>query len=692
VARCDRPDCGRGEIDDQGFCSACDRRPLRQVPAPEAARTALVRAEPWWGLSLVESGALPPTTGEPPARTGTIVAEENRFCGQCREPVGRAAGDEPARVTGFCPNCGHPYDFGGTRPGQVVAGRYEIKRTLGAGAFGAALLAYDRNLGTDVVLKDLTQAVAETARLERDALAGLRHDSIVRIYGYEPEGPYLVLEYVHGTPLSVQPDDRIEVILAHGLQILQALDYLHARGLLHIDVKPENIIRFGERGADGPRDRVRLIDFGAVWKLGRPGPVTSYTVAYAPPRTDREHANPTAGFDLFCLGMTLKVLCRRHLRDLGTPGIRALDRLLNRATDTSEPGRRFTSARQFAEQLSGVIRQVVAAAPAPRRISRPSAVFGTMTEPRHSGLGAPRPLADWVTARMTADGRLTLAEPFEAPAPADAVRALPAPLSDPDDPALTRDCEAQLIACRAAVRQGALDDADRLLGETRLPGWSWIRAWYGGLIALGRGAAGSAAGHFTEVRDALPGDLIPLLALGFCAEIRDDLAEACQRYEAVADTAPALGAAGFGLARTHLLAGRRAEAVAAAERLAGELHARELRFEPEARIAVVRLLAAVTGSSVPDSADLARAWKLVDELRVGAGVRIALRTEIRYGMSCVDGDWLALAEMLPELANFAVTRPDFFAIVDLANNLRPPVEWWWQRGLRRRRDRAAVST
>jgi serine/threonine-protein kinase PknG len=692
VARCDRPDCGRGEIDDQGFCSACDRRPLGPAPAPGAGRTGLVRAEPWWGLSLVESGAVPPVTGEQPVRTGTIVAEENRFCGQCQEPVGRADGDEPARVTGFCPNCGQPFDFGGARPGRVIAGRYEIKRTLGAGAFGAALLAYDRNLGTDVVLKDLTQAVAETARLERDALAGLRHDSIVRIYGYEPEGPYLVLEYVHGTPLSVQPDDRIEVILAHGLQILQALDYLHARGLLHIDVKPENIIRFSERGADGPRDRVRLIDFGAVWKLGRPGPVTSYTVAYAPPRTDREHTAPTAGFDLFCLGMTLKVLCRRHLRDLGTPGIRALDRLLSRATDTTEPERRFTSARQFAEQLSGVIRQIVPAAPAPRRISRPSAVFGTMTEPRHSGLGAPRPLADWITARVTADGRLTMAEPFEAPAPADAVRALPAPLSDPDDPALTRDCEAQLVACRAAVRRGALDDADGALGETRLPEWSWIRAWYSGLIALGRGAAGPAASHFTEVRDALPGELIPLLALGFCAEIRDDLAEACQRYEAVADTAPALGAAAFGLARTHLLAGRRAEAVAAAERLAGELQARELRFEPEARIAVVRLLAAVSGSSVPDSADLARAWKLTDELRIGAGVRIALRTEIRYGMSWVDGDWLALAEMLPELANFAVTRADFFALVDLAHNLRPPVEWWWQRGLRRRRDRVAVST
>ncbi|HEU5384374.1 MAG TPA: tetratricopeptide repeat protein [Streptosporangiaceae bacterium] len=699
MARCDRTDCGRGEIDDQGFCTACDRRPLR---APQAGRGAQVRADPWWGLNLVESGAIPDATDEP-VRTGTIVAEENRFCARCQQPAGRGDGDQPARLQGFCANCGQRFDFGGSGPGQVVADRYEVRRKLGAGSFGAALLAYDRNLGTDVVLKDLTQSVAQTARQERDALVGLRHDSIVRIYGYEPEGPYLVLEYVRGTPLSVRADDRVEVILGHGLQILQALDYLHARGLLHIDVKPENIIRFGEQGAGGPRDRVRLIDFGAVWKMGRPGPVTSYTVAYAPPKadpddpdyeqkTDPEHRFPTAGFDLFCLGVTLRMLCRRHLPDLDKPGIRALDRLLKRATDVTEPARRFVSARQFAEQLSGVIRQVVAANPVPRRISRPSEVFGSMTEPRHGGLGAPRPFGDWIAGRVTPDGKLAMAAPFEAPSAADAVRALPAPLSDPDDPAMTRGCEGRLMECRTALRHGDLDDADGALAETRLPGWTWIRAWYSGLIALARGDAGTAAGHFTDVRDALPGDLIPLLALGFCAEISGDLAEADRRYRAVADTAPALGAAGFGLARVRLLAGQRAEAVAAAERLATELRARELRFEPEARIAVVRLLAAVTESSVPAEADLGRALTLLDALKVGPGARIALRTEIRYGMSCLDGDWLALSEMLHELAKLAVTRADFFDMIDLAHELRPPVEWWWQRGFRRVRDRAAVST
>ncbi len=692
MARCDRPDCGRGDIDDQGFCSACDRRPLRAAApetGPVVAGAALVRSEPWWGLGLVTADAIPETVDEP-ADIDTTLAEERRFCAGCRLPVGRGHDGTPGRVTGFCPDCGRRFDFTRARVGELVAGRYEIKRKLGAGSFGAALLAYDRNLETDVVLKDLTKSVAETAQLERDALVGLRHDSIVRIYGYQPEGPYLVLEYVRGTPLSVRADDRLEVILVHGLQILQALDYLHARGLLHIDVKPENIIRFGEQGADGPRDRVRLIDFGAVWKLGKPGPVTSYTEAYAPPKTDREHMFPTVGFDLFCLGSTLQVLCRRHLSDPAGPGVVGLDRLLKRATDTSTPERRFVSARQFAEQLSGVIRQVVAAPTASRRITRPSALFGSMTAPLHGGLGEPRPLEHWITARLPQDRGFTMAAPFTTPAPADVAAALPAPLADPDDQARTQACRASLVTCRTALRRGDPEEAQRILGQTRLPRWFWIRAWYSGLIALAGGDAFAADDYFRTVRDALPGELIPLLALALCAEISGELGQARLHYETVADTAPALGAAAFGLARTHLLAGRRAEAVAAAERLAGELQVQEVRFEREARIAIVRLLAAVTDLCAPVEADLMRARELTDELSVSADLKLGLRAEIQYGSSSITGDWLALSEMIPELAKLAVSRSDFIAIVDLANSLRPPIEWWWQRALHLR-DRPAVS-
>ena len=608
------------------------------------------------------------------------VPEGERFCGNCGQPVGRGHDGRPGRVKGFCPECSDPFDFTRLRTGDVIAGRYEIRHKVGRGGHGTALLAHDRNLDTDVVLKDLSSPdVAETARLERDTLTGLRHDNIVRIYGYEPSGPYLVLEYVRGAQLSVQPGDRLEVILAHGLQILQALDYLHARGLLHMDVKPANVIRFWEQGADGARDRVRLIDFGAVRKLGNPGRVVC-TQAYAPPDGDTEHSRPTPGFDLYCLGATLEELCRSYLRDPATPAVTSLDLTLKRAVhETHEL--RFVSACQFAEQLSGVIRQAVATH-ADGRVIRPSAIFGSMTEPLHGGLGAPRPVDHWIRARIPAGHVLTMAPPFRAPAAADVAAALPAPLADPDDPGMTRSCGDSILTCLTTLRDGDPDAADRALGTANLPGWAWIRDWYHGLIALARGDGHTASDHFGKVRGALPGDLIPLLALGLCAEIDGQLPQARQHYEVVANTAPALSAAGLGLARTCLLDGNRAEAVTAAKRLAAELQSQELRAEREARIAVVRLLAAVTKSCVPSEEDLAEAQRLADGLAIGIDQQILLRAEIQYGRSYLTGAWLTVSEMIPDVAKQADTRQEFISMIDLANRLRPPIEWWWQRGFR----------
>ncbi len=165
MARCDRPDCGRGDIDDQGFCSACDRQAAagcRNETGPVVASAAPGRSEPWWGLGLVTAGAVPETADEF-ADIDTTLAEQRRFCAGCRLPVGRGHDETPGRATGFCPDCGRRFDFTGAHVGELVAGRYEIKRKLGAGSFGAALLAYDRNLETDVVLKDLTKSVADRA-------------------------------------------------------------------------------------------------------------------------------------------------------------------------------------------------------------------------------------------------------------------------------------------------------------------------------------------------------------------------------------------------------------------------------------------------------------------------------------------------------------------------------------------------
>lgn len=721
--RCSRPGCG-GEIDDAGFCTVCDLPPEsapapKPAPAaepaapkrpPEKARTpvaeagsgaagptgkvgvAQVRPDPWWGLALARTDLVPPDEDIDP---DAPPSESHRYCANpaCPAPVGRAGADgSPGRLKGYCPECGDAFDFTQPWTGQVIARRYEVKRVLGAGGQGKTYLVRDRNLDADVVVKSLWRPKDETGRLERNALVGLRHDSIVRILSYEPDepyelnGPYLVLEYVPGTRLSARVEDSLDVILGHGLQILQALDYLHARGLLHCDVNPSNVMRFAEPTADGIRDRVRLIDFGAVRTLTDTTPVSVYTVPFAPPSAedgrppDPEMLRPTRGFDLFCLGRTLQELCRDPLRDRITdPGVDALDRLLRRATDTDLPARRFVTARQFAEQLSGVIRQVVAAPREGRRVTRPSMLFGSMTESLHGGLGAPRPIAHWVEARLSSAQGLQIAPPFSSPRYQDIVAALPMPLEDPDDdPRAAERIRGVLAACRADLRRGSADEAAGTLEQAPLPEWHWLRSWYEGLIRLVRQRPQEAATHFGAVRDMLPGELIPLLALGLCAELAGDPVVARLHYQTVSDTAPALGAASFGLARVLLLAGHRDKAVETADRLA-----QEIRFEREASIAAVRLLTASPAPPAgtppppppPGEADLRHADERLRLLDVDERVRTLMEVEIQHARFRAGGETMDLSDRIRETAQHALIERDFVAMVDLANQLRPPIEW-----------------
>ncbi|MGW7611225.1 tetratricopeptide repeat protein [Streptomyces sp. NPDC054766] len=690
---CNRPDCGRGTIDEQGFCDACDRQPLPRdetVPVPRdpepepeplvlpgaSIGVAQVRPDPWYGLGLVDSDQAPEVP-DMPLSSSDPVAEAHRFCPNpsCRQPVGRGHDSEPGRTAGFCPHCGTRFDF--AQPNSLtIAGRYDVVRVVGSGAYGAAYLAHDRNLATDVVLKALRKSVAKTARHERDVLVGLRHDSIVRILGYEHEGPHLVLEYVPGEPLSARDGDRLETLLAHGVRVLQALDYLHARGLLHCDVKPLNIIRFREEGPAGALDRVRLIDFGAVRSDTKDtGPVVAYTRAYAPPETDPEHLHPTPGFDLYGLGMTLREVCRSRWTDRSAPGVDSLHLLLDRATDPERPWCRFVSARQFAEQLSGVIRQVVAAPPTRRQVARPSALFGSVPEPLHGGLGAARPPAHWVQAQSDENALLKMPGPFSSPDPGDVAAALPAPLSDPDDPRVTGSAGGALAESRLALRRKDAVSAARQLAAAGLPDWHWLPDWYCGLIALADGCPKRATVVLTQVRRALPGELIPHLALGLCAELRGDRAVARSHYGTVFDTTPALGAAGFGLARVLLLTGERAKAVDVAEQLA-----KEFRYEREARVAAVRLRVMVLsepGHPAPTEDDVARARAALPGLDLDEAAATALRAEIQYAEFLYTHDRLKLSDAIRALGPHAPTEREYVALVDLANRLRPALRWRW---------------
>ena len=155
--------------------------------------------------------------------------------------------------------------------------RYQIVRTLGAGAFGAVYLARERDLHRLVAIKvlrgDRAWSDDERERLLREArtIANLSHPAVVPLLAFgESNGMvYMVMPYVSGQTLADrlahdEPFDADEVrrIL---IEVADALAYVHGEGVLHRDLKPENVL-LERAGAvdDHIPPRVRLIDFGVA--------------------------------------------------------------------------------------------------------------------------------------------------------------------------------------------------------------------------------------------------------------------------------------------------------------------------------------------------------------------------------------------------------------------------------------------
>src|SRR5262245_58470758 len=157
-------------------------------------------------------------------------------------------------------------------PGDRL-GPYKIVGPLGAGGMGEVYRASDSRLGRDVALKILRRATdaEHLARFSREARAasGLNHPNIVSIFDVATEGgvPYIVSELLEGETLRARLDRGLlpyKKAIDYGIQIAQALDAAHAKGIWHRDVKPANAFITN----DG---RVKLLDFGLA-KLTDPEP------------------------------------------------------------------------------------------------------------------------------------------------------------------------------------------------------------------------------------------------------------------------------------------------------------------------------------------------------------------------------------------------------------------------------------
>lgn len=276
--------------------------------------------------------------------------------------------------------------------GEIVNDRYRIIKTIGRGGMGVVFLAEHIAIGKPVAIKVLGEDFAHRDQLverfmqEARAASRIRHDHIVDItdFGFVREGvPYFVMEYLEGQTLADLVHDRQRLDWATArdimIQICTALQAAHDKGVIHRDMKPDNVFLI-DRG--GPRPFVKVLDFGIAKlitegdkNLTRTGTVMG-TAAYMSP--EQAQSLPLdLRTDIYAAGIVLyEMLCGQVPFDAGgfvgvltkhiterVPSLRriapdakisaALDRTVLRALHKNRE-QRYATAAEFAERLQAL--------------------------------------------------------------------------------------------------------------------------------------------------------------------------------------------------------------------------------------------------------------------------------------------------------------------------------------------------
>ena len=203
---------------------------------------------------------------------------------------------------------------------RVIAGRYELKQRLGAGGMAMVYLAHDPLLSRDVAIKlprvddDGDGATADRFRAELQASGRLNHPNIVTIYdgGQDGDQLFLVMEPVDGESLAelVRREGPLPATRAVAIarQVAEALAYAHSQGLVHRDVKPQNVLL--DRAG-----RAKVTDFGIARSSGDVtrtlvGTIVGTPAYVAPEVTAGQRA--TALSDIYSIGILLYFMLTAH--------------------------------------------------------------------------------------------------------------------------------------------------------------------------------------------------------------------------------------------------------------------------------------------------------------------------------------------------------------------------------------------
>jgi serine/threonine-protein kinase PknG len=672
------------------------------------------------GGGLVEIPRVPAIDPTAALMTNPVVAESKRFCWNCGRPVGRSTPEGEAQSEGWCPYCGSPYSFlPQLSPGDLVSGQYEIKGCIAHGGLGWVYLAVDKNVNDrPVVLKGLVHSgdaeAQSIAMAERRFLAEVTHPGIVKIFNFvehvdrhgNPVG-YIVMEYVGGHSLKLTKGGKLPVAqaVAYMLEILPALGYLHSIGLAYNDLKPENIMVTEEQ--------LKLIDLGAVSAINSFGYLYG-TPGYQAPEIVK--TGPTVATDIYTVGRTLAALTLnlptrkgRYVDGLPEedPVLKTYDsfgRVLRRATD-ADPRRRFGSAEEMAGQLLGVLREVVA-----QDTGVPRSGLSTVFSPSRSTFGVNLLVAhtdvylDGQThaEKLTAHEIVTalqvpLVDPTDVGAPVlsatvlsqpvqtlDSLRAARHGALDSEGIDLTQSVELPLMEVRALLDLGDVAKAIRKLDDlAEHVGWRWRLVWFRAVAELLTGDYESAAKHFNEVLDILPGELAPKLALGATAELAGS-SDDTKFYQTVWNTDNGVISAGFGLARALSASGDRDGAVRTLDQVpATSRHFTTARLTSAVALLSGRSTSELTEVQIRDAARRVEALPDTEPrvLQIRAlvlgtamdwiGDNEASTNHILGFPFTQHGLRLGVEASLRALGRVARTRAHRYSLIDMANTVRP---------------------
>ncbi|MEH1827596.1 MAG: tetratricopeptide repeat protein [Nostoc sp.] len=642
------------------------------------------------GAGLTSVPELPSTEPENAIIPNPMVPENKRFCSNCNHSL--------RRENGFCSKCGQKYSFIPTlKPGDLVVGQYEVKGAIAYGGLGWIYLGFDKTLSRYVVLKGLLNSEdassAAVAVAERQFLAVVKHSNIVGIYNFVNHGNegFIIMEYVGGKTLKEIRKTRGALPVAEAIayihRILGAFAYLHSLGLVYCDFKPDNIMI--------EDNDVKLIDLGGVRRVDDPNGDIYGTVGYSAPEAGE---GPTIVSDLFTIGRTLAVLLteikgfsKEHLYTLPSPQEEplfaqqeSLYRFLIKAT-AENPDDRFQSADEMADQLLGVLREVVAISTNIPRPTTSNLFGGDMLAITHSGSfepikpeyqQLPIPILDATDPGFNAVlNASAIADPVQRAVGLDVVvKQFP------------KSTEALLRLANALIDTNDYEETEQAIAQVVAKDpWDWRIFWYRGRSLMAQNKPAEAQKAFDQVYFDLPGELAPKLALGLAAELAENYQLAIKMYNLVSRTDPSYVSAAFGLARCFCATGNRHGAVAALENIpqTSNLYTR-------ARVEIARTL--INGDrSAPGTQELKAASVAIEALTLEGSDRYRLTKQVletalnlitsRQLQAAADLTILGqplqevhlrkgLEKALRDMAHLA-TKDEKISLVDEANRVRP---------------------